>query len=320
MSGSKIDVRVKSVTYEAEGINSYELRPLSGGALPSFKAGAHIDLFLPNGSTRSYSLVNPEGETHRYAIAVALDAASTGGSKFIHEALRAGDKLSISPPSNNFALVEDAPLSVLIAGGIGITPIYCMTQRLTALGRKWRLYYCARTNDVAAFVESLQALSARSGNSAIFNFDGEPDGKMLDLAEVVAATPPDAHLYCCGPTGMMTAFEQATEGIATERIHTEYFKAVDAPARAGGFTVTLAKSNRSIFVAEGRTILEALIANGIEPAHSCMEGVCGTCETPVLDGVPDHRDLVLSDAEKSSNRTMMICCSGSKTPTLVLDL
>jgi len=308
------------VTYEAERINSYELHPIGGGSLAPFKAGAHVDVFLPQGSTRSYSLVNPEGETHRYVIAVALDAASTGGSRFIHESVRAGDKISIGTPSNNFALTEDAPLSVLIAGGIGITPIYCMTQRLSTLRRKWRLYYSARTRSAAAFLEPLQALSTRSGNFAEFSFDDEQNGRLLDFREILAGAPSDAQLYCCGPTGMMDAFTRSAQELPAERIHVEYFNAAEPPARAGGFTVTLAKSQRSIFVHAGRTILETLIEAGIESAHSCMEGVCGTCEARVLDGVPDHRDLILSDAEKTSNKTMMICCSGSKTATLVLDL
>jgi len=320
MSGPTLEVRVRSVTYEAECINAYELVPLAGAALPPFKAGAHVDLHLPLGATRSYSLVNPEGETRRYVIAVARDAASAGGSRYIHESVRAGDRLTISPPANNFELVEAAPRSVLIAGGIGITPIYCMVQRLAALGRPWALHYSARTRELAAFVEPLQVLAAQSGNTLVVNFDHEPGGKMLDLDAIVSAAPADAHLYCCGPTGMLEAFERAAQSLPRDRVHVEYFSAKEAPARAGGFTVVLAKTNRSVFVEEGKTILETLLEAGIDPAHSCMEGVCGTCETAVIEGVPDHRDLVLSDAEKASNKTMMICCSGAKTPTLVLDL
>lgn len=319
MSGPTIDVRVQSIAFEAEGINSYELRPLSG-TLPAFTAGSHVDVHLPHGATRSYSLINSEGETGRYVIAVALDAQSAGGSRYMHQTLRVGDRLAISPPANNFALAEDAALSVLIAGGIGVTPIYCMVQRLTALGRAWRLHYSARTRGVAAFVPPLQALAAQSGNALEVTFDHEPGGRMLDLAGIVAAAPADTHLYCCGPTGMLEAFERAAQARPAERVHVEYFGAKEPAARAGGFTVVLAKSKRSVFVEQGRTILEALLEEGIDPAHSCMEGVCGTCETHVLEGVPDHRDLVLNDTEKASNRTMMICCSGAKTPTLVLDL
>jgi vanillate O-demethylase ferredoxin subunit len=320
MSGPTLDVRVKSITWEAERINTYELTPLGGVELPSFKAGSHIDVHLPHGATRSYSLVNAEGETHRYVIGVALDAASAGGSRYMHENVKPGDRLAISPPANNFVLDESAPLSVLIAGGIGVTPIYCMVQRLTALGRPWQLHYSARTREVAAFADALAARGAASGNLVNLNFDCEPGGTMLDLGAIVGAAPADAHLYCCGPTGMLEAFERAAEKRPREQVHVEYFSAKEDAARAGGFTVVLAKTNRTVFVEEGRTILEALLDAGMDPAHSCMEGVCGTCETRVLEGVPDHRDLVLSDAEKAGNKTMMICCSGAKTPTLVLDL
>jgi vanillate O-demethylase ferredoxin subunit len=319
MSGPTLEVRVKSVTFEAERTNSYELRPIAGAELPLFKAGAHVDVHLPHGATRSYSLINPEGETHRYVIGVALDAASAGGSRYMHESVHPGDRLTISPPANNFALAEDAELSILIAGGIGVTPIFCMVQRLTALNRPWQLHYSARTREIAAFLEPLAALRG-DGRAVAFNFDFEPGGKMLDLNAIVAAAPAFAHLYCCGPTGMLEAFERAAEGRPAERVHVEYFSAKEAPARAGGYTVVLAKSNRTVFIEEGKTILETLLDSGMDLAHSCMEGVCGTCETRIIEGIPDHRDMVLNDAEKASNKTMMICCSGAKTPTLVLDL
>ena len=319
MAEAKLEVRVKAVTYEADRINSYELTPIAGGALPAFTAGAHIDVFLPHGATRSYSLVNPQGETHRYVIGVARDAASAGGSIYIHDHIRPGQRLYISPPVNNFELVEDAKLSVLIAGGIGVTPVYCMVQRLESLGREWQLHYSARTREVAAFLEPLEILRAK-GRAVVLNFDHEPGGKMLDIAGIVAAAPRDAHLYCCGPTPMLEAFEHAAKARPPETVHVEYFSAKEAPARTGGYTVVLAKTNRTVFVEEGRTILETLLDEGINPAHSCMEGVCGTCETRVLEGVPDHRDMVLTDAERTAGKTMMICCSGAKSERLVLDL
>ena len=310
---------VKSVTYEAERINAYDLRPVAQGALPAFTAGAHIDLHLPNGATRSYSLINAEGERHRYVIAVAQDAASSGGSRYVHETLRPGDRLSVTPPQNNFALIEDAAHSVLIAGGIGITPIWCMVQRLALLGRSWALYYSARTRAAAAFVEPLQALHAASGNPLVLNFDYEPGGKPLDLAAIVGSAAAHAHLYCCGPVGMLEAFESAAHERPRERVHVEYFSAKEAPAKDGGFTVVLARSKVQVFVDEGKSILDALLAAGLDPPRSCTEGVCGTCEMRVLEGIPDHRDIVLTEAERASNKTMMICCSGAKSGTLVLD-
>ena len=319
MNGPTLAMRVKSVTYEAERIHSYELRPLAGGDLPPFTAGAHIDLHLPTGATRSYSLVNPQGERHRYVITVAHDAASTGGSRYIHERIGAGDKLTITPPQNDFALVEDARHSVLIAGGIGITPIWCMVQRLALLGRSWELHYSARTHAAAAFLEPIAALRGQHANPVVLNFDFEPGGRPLDLAAITGRAAEDAHLYCCGPLGMLQAFERATQQRARERVHVEYFSAKEAAARGGGFSVILARSNLQVYVAEGKTILDALFAAGLDPPCSCTEGVCGSCEMRVLEGIPDHRDSVLTDAERASNKTMMICCSGAKSETLVLD-
>lgn len=313
-------VRVHSVTWEAEGIFSYELRDPAGAALPEFTAGSHIDLNLPSGLVRSYSLVNPQTERHRYVVAVQKDRASRGGSTWVHEKLRTGDIITISAPRNNFPLAEDAKHSLLIAGGIGVTPLWCMLQRLGALGRSAELIYCVRTRKEAAFREAIVALGEKSGAKVTFNFDGEPGGKMLDIAAVAAAASPETHLYCCGPLPMLEAFEAATKNLPPERVHVEYFTAKEAPAAEGGFTVVLAKTGRSFQIAPGKTILETLLDAGLNVASSCLEGVCGTCETKVLEGIPDHRDVVLTDSERKANKTMMICCSGSKTDKLVLDL
>ena len=315
----ELEVFVRSVTWEAPDIHSWELAPRAGGELPAFTAGAHIDLHLPNGLLRSYSLVNPQSERHRYVIAAQKDRTSRGGSRCLHEQVRTGDTLRISAPRNNFPLDEGARHSVLIAGGIGITPIFNMAGRLAALGRSWELYYCARTRASAAFLEPVAALESKHGKVHL-NFDEEPGGKMLDLAAAVAAADADAHLYCCGPLPMLAAFEAATAMRAPAQVHVEYFTARDAPAKGGGFTVVLAKSGIELVIAEGKTILETVLDAGIDAAYSCMEGVCGTCETRVLEGIPEHRDLVLSKEEQASNRTMMICCSGCKGDRLVLEL
>jgi tetrachlorobenzoquinone reductase len=308
-----LQVRVKSATWEAPGILSYELRALEGGELPAFTAGAHVDLSLPSGLVRSYSLINSQSERDRYVIAVQKDRASRGGSRWVHDSVRPGDVLTLNGPRNNFALNEDAERSIFIAGGIGITPILSMTERLSALARPWELIYCARTRAGAAFVDRLKG-------AVRFNFDEEPGGKMLDIAQVVSAAPASAHLYCCGPNGMLAAFEAATADLPRGRVHVEYFTAKEAAATEGGFTVVLAKSRRQLRVPPGKTILETLLDAGLDVAYSCMEGVCGTCETKVLEGTPDHRDLILTEEEHVSGGTMMICCSGSKTDRLVLDL
>jgi ferredoxin-NADP reductase len=284
--------------------------------LPPFTAGAHIDLHLRNGFSRSYSLLNAQNERHRYCVAIQNDPVSRGGSRFIHDTVRTGDVLRISPPRNNFALAEQAEYSVLIAGGIGITPIWCMLQRLVELGRPRELFYAVRSRRRAAFVDDILALD---GGNVHLHFDDENAGGLIDLDAVVRRAAPGAHLYCCGPLPMLAAFESATSGLPAETVHVEYFAAKE-PAAAGGFEVVLARSGRTVFVPEHSTIIDALLAHGIAAEYSCLEGVCGTCETKVLEGVPDHRDVVLSAQERASNRTMMICCSGSRTSRLVIDL
>jgi vanillate O-demethylase ferredoxin subunit len=305
---------VKSIAFEAPNIHSYDLRPVDGASLPAFTAGAHIDLKLESGLVRSYSLVNSQSETHRYVVAVQNDIGGRGGSRWIHENVHPGTRIRAAGPRNNFPLAEDAERSVFIAGGIGITPILSMIQRLSALRKDWKLFYCARSRSSAAFVEELQ------GDVSLC-FDDESDGRLLDLASVVSEAVADgAHLYCCGPLPMLASFEAATAGLPPERVHTEYFKAASPPAARGGFSVVLARSAREIAVLPGKTILDALLEADIDVSFSCMEGTCGTCEVKVLEGIPDHRDLVLTRDEKEANRSMMVCCSGSRTARLVLDL
>jgi tetrachlorobenzoquinone reductase len=307
------EVRIKVATWETPDIVSYELRSMDASPLPPFTAGAHINLHLSNGLVRSYSLLNEQTERHRYVIAVQKDRATRGGSKWIHENFRVGDVIRIGRPQNNFPLDETAEKSVLIAGGIGITPIMSMIARLSALRRDWELIYCARTRSAAAFVDTL-------ADNVRLNFDAEPGGQMLDIAAVVAAAPPGAHFYCCGPSPMLSAFQSATAHLDPGRVHLEYFTNTTPAAVEGGFKVVLAKSNRELEVLPGKTILDTLVDAGLDIPYSCMEGVCASCETKVLEGIPDHRDAVLSDKERAEGKTMMICCSGSKTERLVLDL
>lgn len=320
MTGSTIQVRVKRIGYEAENINSYELVSPAGDNLAPFTAGSHIDLHLSNGMIRSYSLVNDQRELNRYVIAVNKDAAGRGGSRLIHDTLRAGDIIPISQPRNNFALQEDADQSVLIAGGIGITPLLSMVRRLEALGRRWKLFYAARTRRAAAFLDELNALRPDIRSNLYLDLDDERSGCLFDLGGIVGTAPADAHLYCCGPVPMLEAFEAAAANRPPHLVHVEYFKAKELPAVEGGFEVKLARSNRTIKVPPGKTILDALLDAGVAVNYSCSEGVCGTCETRVLDGVPDHRDLFLSKEEHAANQTMMVCCSGAKSPLLTLDI
>ncbi|WP_439590650.1 PDR/VanB family oxidoreductase [Hydrogenophaga sp.] len=312
-------VLVRSITLEAAGVLSFELRPLDGQLLPAFTAGAHIDLHLPGGLVRSYSLLNSQDERHRYVVAVQLDANGRGGSRAAHE-LRVGQTMGIAGPRNNFQLAEAAPHTVLVAGGIGITPLWCMVQRLQTLGRSWELHYCARTRQQAALLDRVEALAPTARARVHLNFDHEPGASALDLAGLQSRHASETHFYCCGPTGMIQAFQAATAQRRRECVHVEYFANPNEAAVAGGFAVQLARRKVRLLVAPGRSILQTLLDAGVEVPYSCMEGVCGSCEVPVLAGEPEHRDLVLSPEEQARNTRIMVCCSGSRSDTLVLDL
>ena len=241
---------------------------------------------------------------------------------FIHDHLKAGDSIKISAPRNNFPLAEDAPHSIFVAGGIGITPIWSMIQRLEHLNRSWELHYSARLKRACAFRRDLIDLERARSGRVHFNFDHEPGGAVTDLNALMSRASREAHLYCCGPTAMLRAFESAVkaDGRSPERIHTEYFTAAEEKAVEGHFTVVLARSGRSIEVPSGKTVLDALLDSNVDVPFSCMQGTCGTCETKVIEGMPDHRDAFLTPGERASNQTMMICCSGSKSSELVLDI
>ena len=307
------------MVWEAEGILGIELVPTTPNTpLPAAEPGAHVDLHLGSGCVRSYSLTNP-GEVDRWTLAVNLDAASRGGSKWIHEALRPGATLEVEGPRNHFALHETAAHSVLIAGGIGVTPLLAMARRLAALGKPWTMHYAARSRAKMAYAVTLRELAERSGARLDLRCDHEGDAP-LDLGAIVAALPEGAHIYACGPAGMLAAFQAVTAELERERVHLEHFASSQRAATEGGYTVKLARDGRSVPIAQGRSILDALIAIGLNPPHSCREGTCGSCETRVVEGIPDHRDEVLTDAERAEGTRMMICCSGSQSRVLVLDL
>ncbi len=317
-----LDVVVSSVKTEAHCIKSWEFRLPGGGDLPSFTAGAHIDLHLGNGMIRSYSLCNSPAEAARYVVAINKDANSRGGSKYIHETLKTGDTIKISRPRNNFPLAENASHTLLIAGGIGITPMLSMMHRLKALGRSWELHYSARTRELCAFQDELQSFECGNPQRVHINYDHEAGNAPTDIAALLRTASDQTHFYCCGPNGMLKAFEEAARAtsISPERVHVEYFTAKEETAVEGGFAVVLRKSALTLEVQAGHTILDALIAHQVDVPFSCMEGICGTCVVEVLEGVPDHRDSVLTPQERASNKKITVCCSGSKTARLVLDL
>ncbi len=313
-AGALLRTRLTAIRYAAAGIHLYEFTPLEGGALPAFAAGAHVDLHLPNGLVRQYSLCNDPRETHRYVVGIKKDPKSRGGSSYVHDQLKVGAVVSLGTPRNHFELQEEARHTVLVAGGIGVTPIACMVQRLRALGASFEVHYSVRQREDAAFLDVL------SGPELHLHVDAEQGGRPLPLADIVARTAQDVHLYCCGPAPMLDAFEAAAGGRPQFHVHLERFAAATPAAAAGGFTVQLARSGRSVFVAQGCTILDTLRAEGVAVQASCEQGICGSCETRVLAGTPDHRDSLLSEEERRENKVMMVCCSGSKEATLVLDL
>ncbi|GAB0117970.1 PDR/VanB family oxidoreductase [Acidisoma sp. 7E03] len=313
------EVTVSQITEEAEGIRSFVLTPVAGALLP-FTAGAHIDVHLPNGLVRQYSLLNDPGRRETYTIAVLREPASRGGSLAMH-ALKPGDRLRISAPRNLFPLVEEATRTLLLAGGIGITPILAMAWRLHALGRPFTLHACARTAARAPFHDFLR--TAPFAQSVSLHFDDGPAEQRFDTASTLADPGEGGHLYVCGPGGFMEHVLSTARaaGWHETQLHREYFTAA-APDAAGDqpFDLEIASTGAVIAVPPGRTALECLLAHGVDVPMSCEQGICGTCLVSVLDGIPEHRDSYMTEEEHAANTQFTPCCSRAKTARLVLDL
>lgn len=317
---SELKVRVARKRAEAEGICSFELASLDGSPLPAFSAGSHIDVQAPGGITRQYSLCNDGSDRSRYRIAVLRDPASRGGSAAMHDALQEGATLSISEPRNHFPLVH-AVRTLLFAGGIGITPLLCMAQRLAAVGADFELHYCTRSRARTAFMDEIAASPYAA--QVHYHFDDGPPSQKLDLQALLAAPHSQTHLYVCGPGGFIQHVTQAAAGLGwrSQQVHTEYFTA--APQETGGdkaFQVKIASTGAVHEVPAGQTVVSALAAQGIEILTSCEQGVCGTCLTRVLEGECDHRDMYLTDEERARHDQFTPCCSRARSPLLVLDL
>jgi tetrachlorobenzoquinone reductase len=319
-----IHVVVRSMTLLASDTISVEFVSSDGGELPAFEAGAHIDLLLPNGIRRSYSLCNRPTDRNRYVVGVKKASPSRGASTYIHDHLRVGQRIEISRPRNNFPLAQAAERSIFIAGGIGITPILSMIQTLESEARQWKLYYAARTSKDAAFVGELQALSAVHPGHIDIRFDHEPGVAMLDLEGIVNENAgKGAHFYACGPSAMLDAFEAATKSIPEANRHLERFSADAKEASEGALTeyeAVLANSGMTLQITPEKSLLDTLLDAGINLEFSCMQGICGSCRVAVQEGLPDHRDHVLTEEERAANDSVLVCCSGSRTRRLVLDL
>jgi ferredoxin-NADP reductase len=305
----------------ADGVLGLELVPSDGQPLPRWEAGAHIDLVLPGGMVRQYSLCGDPTDQHAYLIAVLLVADGKGGSAHLHERVAVGDTLGFIGPRNRFPLAGSGPY-LFVAGGIGITPIIAMIRRAVSEGALWRLLYGGRSRTSMAFLAELERFG---GQVRIVGQDEEGHPNVLDA---VRAAPGDALIYCCGPEGLLEATAAAVSAVgrSSQSLHVERFVHMGATDAATGgdedrsFDIVLASTGERVTVPPGVSILEALERTGRAPLSSCREGTCGTCETGVLEGVPEHRDSLLTPSERAANDIMFICVSRARSETLVLDL
>jgi len=316
-----LSLRVIKKTLEAVDIYTFELASADGHPLPSFAAGSHIDVHLPDGLIRQYSLCNDSNETHRYQIAVLKETASRGGSLAMHEIVQEGDLLQVSLPRNHFPLSSSAKKSVLLAGGIGITPILCMAERLAKSAAEFELHYCARSPERAAFQKRIA--NSSFSDKVKFYFSQSDHPQKIDLNELLATLEDGCHIYVCGPKSFMDAALNIARkhGWPENQLHYEFFGAEIVKSETdGSFDVKIASSGRIINIPKEQTVTQALAAAGIDILMSCEQGVCGTCLTGVLDGIPDHKDSYLTPDEKAANDQFTPCCSRAKSAQLVLDI
>lgn len=317
-AASPFFVLIRQLRLESAGIVSVELAASDGTSLPAHDAGAHVEVTIPGVGKRSYSLVGSRGACSSWHLGIKHEADGRGGSRWFHESARVGDRLEISHPRSDFPLVQDAPHSVLIAGGIGITPLLSMAGRLSALGRSWELHFAARDRGSMPFEALLEQHAAEGRGKVSRYFSSE--GSRLVIPALVRSAAADTHFYCCGPSRMIDAFVDATNARSPETVHYERFAAAEAPATEGGFVLQLSRVGRCLEVPPGKSMLDVLLDAGIDVPYSCMQGVCGSCRLTVIEGTPDHRDGYLSDNQRAANDAVIPCCSGSLSQRLVLDL
>lgn len=321
MNTELLTVIVTKKSIETADIASFELAPTDETVLPVFTAGSHIDVHIDGGYVRQYSLCNAPEERHRYLLGVLKEQHGSGGSAAMHEGVKEGDLLQISPPRNTFHLNEIAAHSLLLAGGIGVTPILAMAHRLAKLGSSFEMHYCTRSRERCAFYDMLKDSSF--SERVHFHFDDGPPDQFLDIPGVLKDRRNDANLYVCGPKGFMEAvIGNAEKNWPSETVHREYFS---ADPQAGydddeSFEVQVKSTGEVFHVPADKTIVETLEAHGIRVPVSCEQGICGTCITGVLEGIPDHRDEILTEEEQDANDQMTVCCSRAKSKRLVLDL
>ena len=309
-------VQVLSRARVADGVVTLTLAAPDGGRLPDWTPGAHVDLTLGDGLTRQYSLCGDRWDAGTYRVGVLLEPAGRGGSRHVHEQLEPGHLLGLGGPRNSFPLVP-AGSYLFVAGGIGITPILPMVAQAELLGADWRLLYGGRTRASMAFLDELAGHGDR-----VQVVPQDEGGLRRHLAGFLGEPRPGTPVYACGPGPLLTALETACAGWPARTLHTERFVAAEqgAPVRTTAFDVQLRRTGRTVTVAPGTSVLEAVSAAGVEVLSSCRQGTCGTCETTVLAGRPDHRDALLDDDERAAGDCMYPCVSRSCSDLLVLDL
>jgi ferredoxin-NADP reductase len=309
------DARVEGKRLVADGVVALTLRDVDGHPLPRWEPGAHVDLVLDQAATRQYSLCGDPDDPHVWRLGILRDPKGGGGSLYVHDRLDVGDVVRVRGPRNNFPLV-DSPRYLFIAGGIGITPILPMIAVAEAAGAEWTLVYGGRRRASMAFLDEL----ATYGDKV--SVRPQEETGLLDLESLLGEPSPDTKVYCCGPEPLLAAVEARCTGWPKGSLHVERFaaKPLTEPVLAESFEVYLAQSELTLAIPPDRSILSVVEDAAIGVLSSCAEGTCGTCETAVLEGVPDHRDSVLDEDEKAANDCMMICVSRACTPRLVLDL
>lgn len=310
-----LTLRVRAMRWEAADVLSLELDDPTGADLPAWEPGAHIDLRFENGVERQYSLCSDPDDRTAWRVAVLAEQVSRGGSRYVHQSLRVGEIVTTSAPINNFGLVPAAEY-VFVAGGIGITPLLPMLATATRRGIPWRLAYLGSAEERMAF---LTAPELRGDATTLVRGDID---ERLDLSGWIGAPAPESAVYACGPERMLDALEQLSGAWPRGVLHVERFQAKTFGESQGAdsFEVVARRSSVAVTVDRGCSILEMLEKAGIGVPSSCLEGVCGTCETAVVDGAPEHRDSILTPDERESNETMMICVSRSLGDRLVLDI
>lgn len=318
-----LHVIVKHIEQITADVKRFTLVAVDGGLLPAFSGGSHILVHMRRGAdrfTNAYSLMNSPAHSDHYQIGVLLEAHSKGGSDTMHKQVQVGDTLEISPPKNLFGLAYNAHKHIFIAGGIGITPILAQLEELRIRQADYQLHYAFQSSERGAFVNELGS-GPHQTRTTLYARDC---GQRLDVDALLATVDAHTHVYVCGPTRLTEAVLAAAKKykLASESVHTEQFGATATEnANNSDFIVTLAKSGREVVVAPGTTILSALEKCGISDVpFLCRSGVCGTCETNILEGEAEHCDQYLTPEEKAANKTMMVCVSRSKTARIVLDI